>query len=41
MVADHLRRPRASGDRGTPEHLAVSTIFNRYNEVSITLADNP
>ena len=26
---------------GTPEHLAVNTIFNRYNEVSITLADNP
>jgi yecA family protein len=25
----------------TPEHLAVNTIFNRYNEVSITLADNP
>ena len=25
---------------GTPEHLAVNTIFNRYNEVSITLADN-
>ncbi len=26
---------------GTPEHLAVNTIFNRYNEVSITLADDP
>jgi yecA family protein len=26
---------------GTPEHLAVNTIFNRYNEVSLTLADNP
>ena len=26
---------------GTPEHLAVNTIFNRYNEVSITLVDNP
>jgi yecA family protein len=26
---------------GTPEHLAVNTILNRYNEVSITLADNP
>jgi yecA family protein len=26
---------------GTPEQLAVNTIFNRYNEVSITLADNP
>jgi len=26
---------------GTPEHLAVNTSFNRYNEVSITLADNP
>ena len=26
---------------GTPEHLAVNTIFNRYNEVSTTLADNP
>jgi yecA family protein len=26
---------------GTPEHLAVNTIFNRHNEVSITLADNP
>lgn len=23
------------------EHLAVNTIFNRYNEVSITLVDNP
>jgi yecA family protein len=26
---------------GTPEHLAVNTIFDRYNEVSFTLADNP
>lgn len=26
---------------GTPEHLAVNTIFNRYNEVSTTLADHP
>jgi yecA family protein len=26
---------------GTPEHLAVNTIFNRYNEVSITLAERP
>ncbi|MEI7876123.1 MAG: UPF0149 family protein [Alphaproteobacteria bacterium] len=26
---------------GTPEHLSVNTIFNRYNEVSTTLADNP
>ena len=26
---------------GTAEHLAVNTIFNRYNEVSTTLADNP
>ena len=26
---------------GTPEHLAVNTIFNRYNEVSTTLADYP
>jgi hypothetical protein len=26
---------------GTPEHLAVNTIFNRYNEVSLKLADNP
>lgn len=26
---------------GTPEHLAVNTIFNRYNEVSNTLADKP
>jgi uncharacterized protein len=26
---------------GTPEHLAVNTIFNRYNEVSLTLAHNP
>jgi yecA family protein len=25
---------------GTPEHLAVNTIFNRYSEVSATLADN-
>jgi yecA family protein len=28
-------------DAGTPEHLAVNTIFNRYNEVSTTLADHP
>jgi len=28
-------------DAGTPEHLAVNTIFNRYNEVSNTLADYP
>ena len=28
-------------DAGTPEHLAVNTIFNRYNEVSTTLADYP
>jgi yecA family protein len=26
---------------GTPEHLAVNTILDRYNEVSITLSDNP
>jgi uncharacterized protein len=26
---------------GTPEHLAVNTIFNRYNEVSAILADHP
>ena len=26
---------------GTPEHLAVNTILNRYNEVSTTLAENP
>jgi len=28
-------------DAGTPEHLAVNTIFNRHNEVSATLADHP
>ena len=28
-------------DDGTPEYLAVNTIFNRYNEVSATLADHP
>ena len=28
-------------DDGTPEYLAVNTIFNRYNEVSMTLADYP
>jgi yecA family protein len=28
-------------DDGTPEYLAVNTIFNRYNEVSATLADYP
>ena len=28
-------------DDGTPEHLAVNTIFNRYNEVSATLPDHP
>lgn len=28
-------------DAGTPEHLAVNTIFNRHNEVSATLADYP
>jgi yecA family protein len=26
---------------GTPEHLAVNTILNRYNEVSTTLAEHP
>lgn len=28
-------------DAGTTEHLAVNTIFNRYNEVSATLAHYP
>ena len=26
---------------GTPEHRAVNTIFNRYNEVSTQLAEEP
>jgi yecA family protein len=30
-----------NGLAGTPEHLAVNTIFNRYNEVSAILADHP
>jgi yecA family protein len=30
-----------NGLAGTPENLAVNTIFNRYNEVSAILADHP
>ena len=30
-----------SAPEGTPEHLAVNTILNRYNEVSTTLAEAP
>lgn len=30
-----------NGLAGAPEHLAVNTIFNRYNEVSAILADHP
>lgn len=30
-----------SAVEGTPEHLAVNTILNRYNEVSTTLAEDP
>ena len=30
-----------NGLAGTPQNLAVNTIFNRYNEVSAILADHP
>jgi yecA family protein len=33
------RRPRM--DDGSPEERAVRTVFNRYNEVSTTLAEQP